>query len=1073
MPTNPFARMAPGRTTRLPVVPLRPSIPPAIKHRRNNEHLQDWEAYEQQEEVWRQRLNQMLSELVDASSSATVENIAAGGDAGGSIPTTIVSGGDTDPTDDAPIGDAYVLATSSSVLTGGRVLTGTPNQVYVTDNGPGSSIVLSLPQDIHAAARPQFAAINLIDGVVSPGLPLILGTQQWNDPVGAYEALTFDVTDSNSDFNTSYYLNLKRNGTTVFRVHKTGDVLIDSANSTVSSLPALEVKQTWDAGGYFEGIRFTITDTSSAILSRMLIFYNTGVPIFAVRKNGILEFVDDLRQTFNPGNNLPGLNVGGNATDPVGTLVNGDLWYNSTSNLLKAYINSLTRAVVVTDAAAAQGDLLYGSAANVWSRLTKDANATRYLSNTGASNNPAWAQVNLANGVTGTLPVTNGGTGAGTFPNKQILYGQGTSAIGSDSDFTWDPAVNLLTLTNGDITLSDDRQITFGVSGYVRGDNSSTGTLLISGVTTHDSEVLITPAANNISLAITDAWDDMSAGAGSVVVTSSWNGAGSYNGLVMNITNLASGAGSRLISLNVGGSPKATIDVAGDLFLATPLKAVYGGTGFGSYTIGDILYANTTSTLARLNDVATGNALISGGVGAAPSWGKVGITTHVSAALGANRVLYMNSANNAITTDADFIFDGSTLDITANGTTTPLRLRNSGNGGTASYGALRWDTDGGTQRGLLSSADDVGGPWGMFILFGTSAAPKANDRIGELDFVDTTIGSTVTGITSEWDKDGATIGFHMYTYTGSGTRFNVWFDGNGGTALGAYSDYNQTRPPSDGLSVSGAACFGRDTATAKIHAGAGSTAASSAPLKFTTGTSMTTAEAGAMEFTTDDLFFTITTGAARKRLLMADPTGGLTSGRVPFATTNGRLTDDADMTFATDTLSVTKAAVKAGSSTGNIAKVGGVIYQSLTEVANSGTSYSDLWSQSVAANVLATDGDCLHFVFSGKMPSGGGGNTQIKALYGSTAILTSGTVGLALGVDTGWIVEGWIYRTGATTQKCIAKIFTDRNDSLEVEYTTPAETLSGAVTLKVQAKGNSGANEVYFEAGFIEWLPVP
>lgn len=55
----------------------------------------------------------------------------------------------------------------------------------------------------------------------------------------------------------------------------------------------------------------------------------------------------------------------------------------------------------------AQGDLIYGSAADTFSALAKDANATRYLSNTGASNNPAWAQVDLTNGVTGNLPVTN------------------------------------------------------------------------------------------------------------------------------------------------------------------------------------------------------------------------------------------------------------------------------------------------------------------------------------------------------------------------------------------------------------------------------------------------------------------------------------------------------------------------------------------------------------------------------------------------------------------------------------------------------------------------------------------
>lgn len=62
----------------------------------------------------------------------------------------------------------------------------------------------------------------------------------------------------------------------------------------------------------------------------------------------------------------------------------------------------------------AQGDLLYASAVDTLASLAKNTTATRYLSNTGASNGPAWAQVNLANGVTGDLPVAhlNGGAGA-------------------------------------------------------------------------------------------------------------------------------------------------------------------------------------------------------------------------------------------------------------------------------------------------------------------------------------------------------------------------------------------------------------------------------------------------------------------------------------------------------------------------------------------------------------------------------------------------------------------------------------------------------------------------------------
>jgi len=64
------------------------------------------------------------------------------------------------------------------------------------------------------------------------------------------------------------------------------------------------------------------------------------------------------------------------------------------------------------------------------------------------------------------------------------------------------------------------------------------------------------------------------------------------------------------------------------------VPATAGGTGQTSYAVGDLLYANTTTTLAKLPDVATGNALISGGVGVAPSYGKIGLTTHVSGTLG-------------------------------------------------------------------------------------------------------------------------------------------------------------------------------------------------------------------------------------------------------------------------------------------------------------------------------------------------------------------------------------------------------------------------------------------------------
>jgi hypothetical protein len=66
---------------------------------------------------------------------------------------------------------------------------------------------------------------------------------------------------------------------------------------------------------------------------------------------------------------------------------------------------------------------------------------------------------------------------------------------------------------------------------------------------------------------------------------------------------------------------------------ASVIGAVYGGTGQSSYAVGDLVYADTTTSLAKLADVAVGNALISGGVGSAPSYGKIGLATHVSGTL--------------------------------------------------------------------------------------------------------------------------------------------------------------------------------------------------------------------------------------------------------------------------------------------------------------------------------------------------------------------------------------------------------------------------------------------------------
>jgi hypothetical protein len=77
----------------------------------------------------------------------------------------------------------------------------------------------------------------------------------------------------------------------------------------------------------------------------------------------------------------------------------------------------------------AQGDIVIASGANALARLPKSTTSTQYLANTGTSNAPAWNEVALDTGVSGTLPVGNGGTGQTSLTTGAILIGNSSSAV--------------------------------------------------------------------------------------------------------------------------------------------------------------------------------------------------------------------------------------------------------------------------------------------------------------------------------------------------------------------------------------------------------------------------------------------------------------------------------------------------------------------------------------------------------------------------------------------------------------------------------------------------------------------
>ena len=153
-------------------------------------------------------------------------------------------------------------------------------------------------------------------------------------------------------------------------------------------------------------------------------------------------------------------------------ITDGKLFYKDNANAVQV----IGWKVVPTTAGGtgltsyAQGDLLYYNSGTTLTALPKNTSATRYLSNTGSNNNPAWAQIDLSNGVTGTLPTSNGGTGLTSFTANGVVYASSTSALTTGSGLTYNGTTLSTTgalQVDGNTTLGDASTDTVQVNGYM------------------------------------------------------------------------------------------------------------------------------------------------------------------------------------------------------------------------------------------------------------------------------------------------------------------------------------------------------------------------------------------------------------------------------------------------------------------------------------------------------------------------------------------------------------------------------------------------------------------------------
>jgi hypothetical protein len=113
-------------------------------------------------------------------------------------------------------------------------------------------------------------------------------------------------------------------------------------------------------------------------------------------------------------------------------------------------------------------------------------------------------------------------------------------------------------------------------------------------------------------------------------------------GTATTATNISGGSANQLAYQSGAGAtafaPTPTtagfvLGWTGSAFSWVSAPASTSATNLSGGTAGDLPFQSAVGTTGFISDTATGNALISGGVGVAPTYGKIGLTTHVSGTL--------------------------------------------------------------------------------------------------------------------------------------------------------------------------------------------------------------------------------------------------------------------------------------------------------------------------------------------------------------------------------------------------------------------------------------------------------
>lgn len=172
--------------------------------------------------------------------------------------------------------------------------------------------------------------------------------------------------------------------------------------------------------------------------------------------------------------------------------------------------------------------------------------------------------------------------------------------------------------------------------------------------------------------------------------------------------------------------------------------------------------------------------------------------------------------------------------------------------------------------------------------------------------------------------------------------------------------------------------------------------------------------------------------------------------------------------FINDLVPSTADVNNLGTTTVNL---GGRLSTNVSDVGNVGAGEDDLMTYALPAGALASDGQVVRVIFWGTMAANGNVK-RLRAYFGATSIEM--TVAGHAPNDAKWSGSFYIVRTGAATQILFGDM--RERDAAATSFNfvpaeaTPAETLSGAVTIKMTGEATSN-NDIVQKGMIVEILP--